>query len=100
MNAYETLTIKEIVTQNFRAASVFEKYSLDFCCKGGRTITDACTEKNINPSSVIRDLQFLNDTPHNSFQRYNQWNIDFLISYIVTNHHAYVRQAIPTLLAY
>jgi regulator of cell morphogenesis and NO signaling len=100
MEPYHSQTIKEIVTHNYRAASVFEKYSLDFCCKGGVTIADACREKNIDASSVINELLTLNEAADNSFQRFNQWNPDFLVSYIVENHHAYVRQAIPSLTAH
>ena len=30
--------IGEIVAENFRAAQVFEKYGLDFCCGGKKTL--------------------------------------------------------------
>ena len=100
MEQYNSQTIKEIVTQNFRAASVFEKYSLDFCCKGGRTITDACKEKNLDPSPIFTELQSLNNAADNTVQRFNQWSPDFLVSYIIENHHAYIRQVIPSLLAH
>ena len=96
----DTTTIKEIVTHNFRAASVFEKYSLDFCCKGGKTIAAACNEKQLDPSVVINELQTLNDAVDTSSQRFNRWDVDFLASYIVENHHAYVRQSIPVLIAH
>lgn len=100
MQPFASQTIKEIVTQNFRTASVFEKYSLDFCCKGGVTIHDACREKQIDPSTVITDLLALNTAEDASSQRFNQWDTDFLATYIIENHHAYVRQAIPALLAH
>ncbi|MBI2429851.1 MAG: iron-sulfur cluster repair di-iron protein [Ignavibacteriales bacterium] len=100
MHTYDSQTIKEIVTQNFRAASVFEKYSLDFCCKGGVTIADACKEKQIDPAKVVADLHTLNDATNGSHQRFNQWDVDFLTTYIISNHHEYVRQAIPALRAH
>ncbi|MEW5798698.1 MAG: iron-sulfur cluster repair di-iron protein [Bacteroidota bacterium] len=100
MQQYDSQTIKEIVTQNFRTASVFEKYSLDFCCKGGVTIADACRDKQIDPSTVIADLLTLNTADDVSTQRFNQWEADFLATYIIENHHAYVRQVIPPLIAH
>lgn len=100
MQQYDSQTIKEIVTQNFRTASVFEKYSLDFCCKGGVTIADACRDKQIDPSVVIADLQTLNTSDDSSNQRFNRWEEDFLATYIIENHHAYVRQAIPPLITH
>lgn len=100
MYNYEVQTIKEIVTQNFKTAAVFEKYSLDFCCKGGVTIADACKEKQINPATVIADLEQLTDAADSISQRFNEWNAEFLATYIVENHHSYVRQAIPALVAH
>ena len=38
------MTLAEIVTENIRAAVVFEEYGLDFCCKGKRSLTEACVE--------------------------------------------------------
>lgn len=100
MSTYESLTIKEIVTQNYRAASVFEKYSLDFCCKGGVTISDACKEKHIDPASIITALHTLAEVPEESLHRFNQWSIPLLVSFIVENHHTYVKQTIPSMLAH
>lgn len=100
MQQFASQTIKEIVTENFRTASVFEKYSLDFCCKGGVTIADACREKHIDPSVVIADLLALNNAGDRPSQHFNRWEADVLATYIIENHHAYVRQAIPSLIAH
>ena len=45
-------TIGEMVAEDFRAAQVFRKYKIDFCCKGGRTIEEACEKKNINLENI------------------------------------------------
>jgi regulator of cell morphogenesis and NO signaling len=93
-------TIKSIVTSDYRAAAIFEKYSLDFCCKGGVTIDQACSEKNIDASSVYAELaQLANATPGNA-PHYADWPIDELIDYIVNVHHKYVRESIPVIFAH
>jgi len=51
-----TTTIKDIVTTNFHAAAIFEKYSLDFCCRGGKTIEEASKEKGIDPHVVMKEV--------------------------------------------
>ena len=41
----ETLISKsvgEFVAEDYRTATVFQKYGIDFCCKGGRTIDEVC----------------------------------------------------------
>ncbi len=53
------LTLAEIVQYNFHAAAVFEKYGLDFCCRGNKPIEDACREKGLNKDQVLSDLKYL-----------------------------------------
>lgn len=100
INDLQTLTIKEIVTQNFQAAAVFEKYSLDFCCRGGKTIEQACKDKGVESSAVIHELSSLTFETSGTMPRFTEWSPDFLISYIVSNHHAYVAKMIPVLYAH
>ena len=42
-------TIGDFVAENFRTAEVFKKYHIDFCCKGGRTVEEACDNKKVSP---------------------------------------------------
>ena len=34
-------TLAQIVSDDYRAASIFEKYDLDYCCKGKRSLQKA-----------------------------------------------------------
>ncbi len=95
-----TLSLKDIVTQDFHAAAVFEKYTLDFCCRGGKTIDEACRERGIEAASVLGDLKTLSSKSQESSTRYGEWPVDFLIDFIVKNHHGYVTRMIPVLYAH
>lgn len=94
------ITLKEIVTKNFQTASVFEKYSLDFCCRGGKTIDEACKEKGIEPLSVLEELSQLELSNKNSSPSFTEMPPDILGNYIVATHHAYVSRMVPTLYAH
>lgn len=100
MERYQTSTLKSIVTEDFRAAAVFEKFSLDFCCGGGVTVDQACRERNIDPAAVFADLARLGQSPQAGTPKFSSWPCDELIDYIVNVHHTFVRGAIPTLLAH
>lgn len=92
-------TLKEIVTADFRAAAIFEKYSLDFCCRGGKTIHEACSDKAVNLDSVLADLnEIRGDAPGK--ESLSDLSIRDLIHRIVSVHHGYVRRMMPVLRAH
>ena len=97
METIQKPTIKSIVTGDYRAAAIFEKYSLDFCCKGGVTIDQACTDKNIDAATVYAELAQLANAPIDNSPHYSEWPMDELIDYIVNVHHKYVRESIPVI---
>lgn len=100
MNQFKNATIKSIVTNDYRAAAVFEKYSLDFCCKGGVTVDRACADRNIDAAPVYADLEQLSAQPRGDSPHFSEWPVDELIDYIIRVHHRYVREAIPVVHAH
>lgn len=96
---FSDLTLSEIVTQNFKAAAVFEKYKLDFCCGGKKPISEACREKGLNSSDIYNELKGITETGSRT-DNYDEWEADFLIDYIINNHHAYINKMIPVLSAH
>ena len=91
---YNTQTLSEIVKNNFKAAAVFEKYNLDFCCKGNKFLSTACVEKGMDESEILSELQRIKEYQNSSIN-YEEWSLDFLIDYIINTHHSYVRRMIP-----
>ena len=94
VNGLVTKTLAELVTDNIRSAIVFEEFDLDFCCRGSRTLKEACTEKNIEVEKVLDQLNNLS-AASNGHNQMNDWSLDFLVDYIMNNHHQYVRRMIP-----
>jgi regulator of cell morphogenesis and NO signaling len=100
MTATAETTIRDIVASDFRAAAVFHKFGIDFCCGGGSTLSDACQQRNVSEADVLDALTNACAAPDASTPRFNTWDVQTLVSYIVTNHHAYVREALPTVQAH
>ncbi|MCL5029793.1 MAG: iron-sulfur cluster repair di-iron protein [Bacteroidetes bacterium] len=97
---YHHLTLSQIVTKDHRAAGVFEKYNLDFCCKGNKSLGEACKEKGLNAEEILSELQSVNIVPNENNLRFNDWELDFLVDYIINNHHQYVKDSIPVVSAH
>lgn len=90
-----TTTIRDIVADDFRAASVFQRHRIDFCCGGDRPLGEACREQGVDAGSLVAELEAVTAAP-GDVPRFKAWDADFLAAYIVANHHAYVRGAIET----
>ncbi len=92
-------TVGEIVAENYKAADVFKKYGIDFCCGGNISLSNICDKKKLNFEDISSDLHDLNEsiTTANDF---NNWPLDKLINHIMMKHHTYVSANIPTILQY
>lgn len=98
---YQERLIKDIVAEDFRAAAVFEKHGIDFCCKGKRALKDACQDKQLSIDEVITDLTQIEKTSSSKeSERYDLWDLDYLTMYIINNHHKYVQRSIPQITAH
>src|SRR6476469_8150225 len=51
-----TETVGDIVAADFRTAAIFERFGIDFCCGGRRSLSDACRTAAADPDEVIRAL--------------------------------------------
>lgn len=101
MNIQENQIIGQLVAHDYRTASVFKKYGIDFCCQGNRTINHACTKKNIDENSVLSDLNTVVQTPAvKKTADYQNWSLNVLADYIEKNHHEYVREKSNDLIPY
>jgi regulator of cell morphogenesis and NO signaling len=100
MQATLDTTIRDIVAGDFRTAAVFERYRIDFCCKGDRPLARACEEAGVPVDALLKDLAAVFATDRPDAPSFADWTCSALVSHIVNTHHAYVRQAIPTLLAH
>ena len=93
-------TLATIVTNNHFTVPVLEKYNLDFCCKGKRTLTDACMEKGLSVETVAGELENSLAALQSNKMPFTEMTVDQLISYILIHHHFYVKQSMPTILGH
>jgi regulator of cell morphogenesis and NO signaling len=93
-------TIGEIVTKDFRTASVFSEYGIDFCCGGNKTLQKACEEKSVNISELQEKLDEIMQSKAGSDIDFNSWDLDLLADYIEKTYHRYIKEKTPILLQY
>lgn len=93
-------TLGELTAKDLRKAEVFKKYGLDFSCGGKKTVKEACAEKGLDVTKVEQELQQTDRTPAAHPIPYNEWDLDFLIDYIVNTHHRYIKKQLPDIISY
>ena len=94
MNSLKEQTVGDIVANDYRTAHIFRNYKLDFCCGGKKTLKDACERKGIDVQQLENELNALNQTDSDE-QNYKNWSPDFMVDYIINNHHHFVRTKLP-----
>ena len=92
-------TIGDFVAENFRTAEVFKKYNIDFCCKGGRTVEEACDNKKVSPQQIYQELEEIVNRKSEDID-FNSWPLDLLADYVEKTHHKYVEEKSAMLIPY
>ena len=97
MKILEQESLSSIALSNHQVIPVFEKYSLDFCCRGKKTLSEACTEKNISLSEVVSEIREVTNISR-PVMPFTDMSAEQLIAHIVTQHHYYVRNTMPVIM--
>jgi regulator of cell morphogenesis and NO signaling len=86
----------DIVNDDLRASSVFERFGLDYCCHGHQTLDEAARDRGIPATEVVQALDALG-APTAESQLPPAWDdLAALATHIVNHHHRYLRTIIPT----
>ena len=89
--------IGDIVASDYRTASVFRTYGIDFCCGGGKMLETACETKGISVQKVLSDLMAIEKDIPTSENNYKDWSLNRLIDYIIDKHHTYTSKTLADL---
>jgi regulator of cell morphogenesis and NO signaling len=100
MNDLLTTSLAQIVTGNHKTASVFEKHNLDFCCRGKRTLQQACADTGLNADEIVSELEGANTSTAGEMYDPDHMLLSELTDHIVNTHHVYVKKELPLLFGY
>jgi regulator of cell morphogenesis and NO signaling len=98
MQDFSEVRLSDIVRTSPSSARILEKYHLDFCCKGKRTLREACAEKLLSPAEISLELETNMKSLDAESVMFNAMSPTELCQYIVARHHVFVKQYIPLIL--
>lgn len=92
----EKSSVTDIVANDYRAADVFNKHGIEYCCGGRRPLQTVCIEKGLDAYVVLKELEDAMQTIQlANTTDYKEWSVDFLADYIINVHHCYLKNALP-----
>jgi regulator of cell morphogenesis and NO signaling len=100
MKPIELRTIGDIVTEDYRAAQVFKKYHLDFCCKGNQTLKEIALKYHIDLQQLLKEIEAKQQLYPTKIFGFGSWPLDLLMQYIKDKHHKYIVERIPIIQQY
>ena len=51
-----SVTVAELAISHPGALSVFNKYNIDYCCGGNRSLDEACTREGLNADKIRQEI--------------------------------------------
>lgn len=100
MELQSTKTVREIAVQVPSATRVFEKLGIDYCCGGGKPLSEACAQANVAVGEVLKDLEAAENfrvARNEAGREYAEVALADLIAEIVRKHHEYIKSEAPRL---
>lgn len=91
-----TKTVREFAVEVPQAIRLFEKLGIDYCCGGGKPLTEACAKAQIPVDDVLRQLRE-NEKQTLAETDWSKASLGEVMDYIVAKHHTYVKQELPRL---
>ena len=89
-----TMTLAEVVDAHPQLARELERRGLDYCCGGGRTLTEACTGVGLDVSATAAELgaAVTDDAPAADW---TTMSADELVDHLEATHHRYLWDELP-----
>ena len=99
MNFDTTQTVREMALNIPGATRVFEKFGIDYCCGGQKSLEQACGDRNLNLEQVIELLGTAKASAESrpAGKNWQSGTLADLIRHINGTHHKYTREEISRL---
>lgn len=88
----ENTSLGDIVALDYRIGRIFEQRNIDYCCKGNRSLKEACEAIDFDPNELLIEISSVLGMQTNESLNYSHLDLDQLSNHIVKHHHRYVEQ--------
>ena len=96
MSIHETTTVAEIAAEYPASVRIFQRYGIDFCCGGKRSVRQACEEQGLSCEEVEQAITSAIEGP-NDARDWTRAPLRELTAHIVSTYHEALREELPRL---
>ena len=99
MSVSTAKTVREVALEFPEATRIFEKFGIDYCCGGNKSLEEACAASNLSVDEVLDSLELAEQTAR-AKRKDHDWPAEplaDLIAHIIGTHHKYTREEITRL---
>lgn len=89
-------SLAELAAASSSAARILERYGLDYCCRGGRSLEEAAMEKGLDPTVVLQEIAHAQASAPDD-RDWRSASLSQLIEHILKTHHEYLKLNLPAL---
>lgn len=99
MSVGTATTVRELAVEIPEATRIFEKFGIDYCCGGHKSLEEACAGANLSVDDVLDSLEMAEQTARarKSDRNWFAEPLADLIGHINNTHHKYTREEIARL---
>jgi regulator of cell morphogenesis and NO signaling len=95
-----SLTVAQIVLEHAACAAVLQRHRIDYCCRGGVTVGEACARVGADVEAVAAELErAVAESQGAGREDLRSLATPSLVAEIVARHHGYLRRTLPFLRA-
>jgi regulator of cell morphogenesis and NO signaling len=91
----ETKSVGELALEVPQAISVLEKWQIDYCCKGHRSVTEACADAGVTVSELMSEIG--DGRKPDAASNLQNEKLSVIQKYVVDTHHVFTRNIMETI---
>lgn len=80
-----------------QTSRVFEALQIDYCCRGGESLEQACRQRGLDPQQVALQLEQAVADEDPTAENWLEASLTELCNHIEQTHHAYLKEELPRL---
>lgn len=92
---FQEPTIGEMAAIDYKKAEIFQRFGINYCCAGEKSLKEACKEAGISEEILEEFTLEAARRKGKEIYDFERWDPDFLADYIVNTHHSYLKDNMP-----